>query len=100
MIIELVEMDVKPGSEAAFETAFGPAAELIRRSKGCESVRLLHGIENPNRYRVLVQWKTLENHTEDFRGSPDHTQFREMIAPYVDRARSVPTEHHTVVLEV
>ena len=97
MIIELVEMDVKPGSEAAFETAFGPAIELVRRSKGCLSARLLHGIENPSRFRVVVEWETLEDHTEGFRGSPDHTLFRDIIRPYV--VRSAPTEHHTVVLQ-
>jgi heme-degrading monooxygenase HmoA len=96
MIVELVEMDVTPGGEAAFETAFGPAIELIKRSKGCLSARLLHGIENPSRFRVVVEWETLEDHTEGFRGSPGHLKFKEIIAPFV--VRSGGAEHHTVAL--
>ena len=98
MVVELVEMNVKPGLEAAFEVAFGPASELLLRSKGCESVRVMRGIEHASRYRILIQWQKLENHTEDFRGSEDHKKFREIVAPFSER--SVPTEHHTVVMDI
>lgn len=97
MIFELVEMNVTPGMEAAFEAAFEPAIELLRRSNGCESARLLRCIEFPSRFRVLVQWQTLEHHTEQFRGSADHKKFKEIIAPFVERSSGA--EHHSVVLE-
>jgi heme-degrading monooxygenase HmoA len=97
MIFELVEMNLKPGMESAFESAFEPALELLRRSTGCAAAQLLRCIEHPSRFRVLVQWQTLEHHTEQFRGSADHTRFKEIVAPFVERSSGA--EHHTVVME-
>lgn len=96
MIIEMVEMDVKPGTEAAFEAAIGRSVEYFKQAKGCTSVRMMRAIEAPNRFRFFVEWQTLENHTEDFRGSPGHVAMKDLIAPYVER--SAPPEHHRVVL--
>jgi heme-degrading monooxygenase HmoA len=72
MVLEIVEVDAVPGAEAAFEEAYRTAADLLHRAKGFMSMQLLRGIEEPNRYRVLVQWQTLESHTRDFRESPDY----------------------------
>ncbi len=97
MITEMVEMDIKPGSEAAFEAAFQQCMTLLARSAGCVSARMLRSIENPGRYRLLVQWQTLEHHTEKFRGTPDHKSLKEIMAPFVERSSG--PEHHAVALE-
>ena len=47
------------------------AAPLFQRAKGCRGMELQRSVERPNRYRLFVQWETLENHTVDFRGSAD-----------------------------
>jgi heme-degrading monooxygenase HmoA len=97
MITELVEMDIKPGLEAEFESAFQQCMDFLARSSGCISARMLRSIENPSRYRLLVQWQTLEHHTEKFRGSADHKAFKEIMAPFVERTSGA--EHHAVALE-
>ena len=99
MILELVEINLKPGTAAAFEAAFSQAIPLLEGAKGCLSARLVHGIENPDRYRLLVHWETLEDHTEGYRGSPNQLKLRDLIAPYADPHRRVPTEHHTIAIE-
>jgi heme-degrading monooxygenase HmoA len=33
----------------------------------------------PQRYRLFVQWETLENHTKDFRESPDFHEWRKLV---------------------
>jgi heme-degrading monooxygenase HmoA len=97
MITELVEMDIKPGSEAAFEAAFQQCMTFLGRSNGCASAQMLRSIENPSRYRLLVQWQTLEDHTEKFRGSADHKALKEVLAAFVERSSG--PEHHSVALE-
>ncbi len=81
MVLEIAQIDVKPGMEQAFENAVAQAVPLFRRAKGCESVKLVRSIEQPARYRLLVRWQTLENHTVDFRGSPDFQQWRALAGP-------------------
>ena len=47
------------------------AAPLFKRAKGCTGMTLQRSVEMPARYRLFVQWDTVENHTVDFRGSAD-----------------------------
>ena len=83
VVFELVECMIEPGSESAFEAAYAEGRQLLLRAKGCISVRLLRGVEEPTKYRLIVQWQTLENHTNDFRGSADHQHLREITGRYV-----------------
>jgi heme-degrading monooxygenase HmoA len=69
MITEIVDIEVKPGEEAAFEAAVAQAIPVFRRSKGCRGVELARTIERRTKYRLFVKWETLEDHTVTFRGS-------------------------------
>lgn len=79
MVLEIAQIDVKPGMENDFETGVQKAAPLFRRAKGCKGMELQRSIERPGRYRLFVQWETLENHTVDFRGSADFTEWRKLV---------------------
>lgn len=79
MILEIAQIDVKPGMESEFEAGVRKAAPLFKRAKGCHSMKLERGIEKPGRYRLVVGWETLENHTVDFRGSADFQEWRSLV---------------------
>ena len=79
MILEIAQIDVKPGMEAEFEAGVAKAAPLFRRAKGCGGLELQRSIEKPNRYRLLVRWETLEDHTVAFRGSDDFQEWRRLL---------------------
>ena len=76
MVTEIAQIDVKPGMEAEFESGVAKAKPLFMRAKGCKGVALNRSIEKPQRYRLVIQWETLENHTVDFRGSEDFKAWR------------------------
>ena len=67
MILEIAQIDVKPGMEAEFKSGVKKAASIFKRAKGCKSMALQRSHEMPQRYRLFVQWETVENHTKDFR---------------------------------
>ena len=79
MITEIAQIDIKPGTEAEFETGVKNAAPLFQRAKGCHGVELQRSIEKPGRYRLFVKWQTVENHTVDFRGSADFAEWRKLV---------------------
>lgn len=79
MVTEIAQIDVKPGMEAEFEAGVAKAAPVFKRAKGCKAMRLERSIEMPQRYRLFVAWETLENHTVDFRGSPDFQEWRSLV---------------------
>jgi heme-degrading monooxygenase HmoA len=79
MILEIAQIDVKPGLEAEFEAGVAKAVPVFNRAKGCKGVELKRSIEKPSRYRLFVTWETLENHTVDFRGSADFAEWRKLV---------------------
>jgi quinol monooxygenase YgiN len=79
MVLEIAQIDIKPGLEAEFEQGVAKAAPLFKRAKGCTGMNLQRSIEKPGRYRLFVQWATVENHTADFRGSADFQEWRKLV---------------------
>jgi heme-degrading monooxygenase HmoA len=84
MITELALIAIRAGCEAQFEQAFPQAEKFLAASRGYVSHTLRRSIEAPNRYALTVQWETLEDHTQGFRGSPAFAQWRAIIGPYFD----------------
>ncbi len=95
MVLEIAQIDVKPGMEQQFEDGVSRAAPIFRRAKGCSSMKLTRSVEKPARYRLFVRWATLENHTVDFRGSADFQEWRKLVGhcfaapPEVEHVREV-----------
>jgi heme-degrading monooxygenase HmoA len=78
MILEVAILNVIPGLEAEFESAFQQASAIISRMHGYGSHQIRRCIEQRNRYLLLVEWETLEDHT-GFRGSPDYQQWKQLL---------------------
>lgn len=52
---------------------------LFRRAQGCHGVQLKRSIEQPQRYRLIVAWETVEHHTVEFRNSADFAEWRRLV---------------------
>ena len=79
MVLEIAQIDVKPGMEEKFEAGVKAAGPIFQRAKGCQGMEVQRSIEHPSRYRLFVKWETLENHTVDFRGSADFQEWRKLV---------------------
>jgi len=86
MVLEIAVFTVKPGQADAFAAAYAQARRFIEAAAGCRSVRMTRGVEDPDRFTLLVEWQTLEDHVEGFRGSEAFAQWRALIGPHVDSA--------------
>lgn len=94
MIMELAEIDIKRGQEAEFEAAVARAARYFLSSKGCHGVTLHRSVEQPTRYRLLVEWETLDDHVIGFRNSDAFVEWRRLAGPHF---ASTPRIEHLVV---
>jgi heme-degrading monooxygenase HmoA len=79
MITEIAQIDVKPGMEAEFEAGVKNAAPIFQRAKGCHGMELRRSIEKPSRYRLFIEWDTVDDHNVGFRGSPDFQEWRKLV---------------------
>ena len=91
MILEVAILNIRPGEEASFELAFTEAQMIIRSIKGYRSHQLQRCLERPGRYVLLVNWATLEDHTEGFRKSGQYQEWRELLHHFYD---PFPTVEH------
>lgn len=95
MILEAAILNVIPGREADFESAFQEASPIIASMNGYISHQLQHCVEAPNRYLLLVQWKNLEAHTIGFRGSEAYQEWKRLLHHFYDPFPTV--EHYALI---
>jgi heme-degrading monooxygenase HmoA len=91
MILEVATLNVIPGQETAFESAFRRAAPILTRTHGYNSHELRRSIEHTSRYILLVEWQTLEDHTIGFRNSPAYQEWKALLHHFYD---PFPTVEH------
>ncbi|TCN54872.1 heme-degrading monooxygenase HmoA [Rhodococcus sp. SMB37] len=91
MILEHAPLQVEPGRASEFESAFAKAEQIISRMPGFRTISLSRCIERPDAYLLLVEWDTLEDHTEGFRGSPEYQEWRRLLHHFYD---PFPTVEH------
>lgn len=83
MILEIAEIRIAPGQQAAFEEAVQRAViTVVSQAKGMRGYKVNKGIESPERYVLHILWDTLEDHTVAFRQGPLFPQWRAIVAPF------------------
>ena len=97
MVIEHALLPVDPARAAEFEKAFERARSIIAATPGFRRLSLSRGIEQPGFYLLLVEWESVEAHTEGFRGSPGYQEWRALLHHFYDPFPTV--EHFQPVLE-
>ena len=96
MILEIADIRIQPGQQAAFEEAIQRGvATVASKAKGFQGFKVNKGIESPERYILQIFWDTLENHTVDFRQGPLFAQWRAIVGPFFASPPNV--EHFDLV---
>lgn len=79
MILEQAVLQVKPGHEAKFEQAMREALPLIAASEGFIRLDVRPCLDAKGKYLLLVEWRTLEDHTKGFRGSARYGEWKRLL---------------------
>ena len=96
MILELADIRIQPGQNAAFEAAIQKGArDVISQANGFQGFKVNRGVENPERYILQIFWSTLEDHTVAFRQGPLFAQWRAIVGPFF--AAPPVVEHYELV---
>ena len=96
MILELADIRIQPGQQAAFDEAIQRGiATVISKAKGFQGFKVNKGIESPERYILQIFWDTLEDHTVAFREGPLFPEWRAIVGPFF---AGPPTVEHFELL--
>ena len=98
MVLEIAEIRIAPGQQAAFDEAIQRALKTVMsQAKGARNFKVVKGIESPERYVLHIEWDTLEDHTVGFREGPLFAQWRAIIGPFF--ASPPVVEHFNLVTQ-
>lgn len=96
MILEVADIRIHPGQQAAFDEAIRRGVEtVIAQAGGFRGYQVHKGVESPERYLLMIRWDTLENHTVDFRQSEAFVRWRAIVGPFF--AAPPQVEHFTLL---
>ena len=79
-VLEIAEITVT--EPAGFEAAVAKARPYFLAAEGCLGLTLRRVIENPEVYRLVVTWRTVEDHLVTFRQSQGFQLWRELASPF------------------
>lgn len=91
MILEVAVLNIKEGLSPEFEKAFEEAQLIISSMKGYIAHQLKRCIEENDKYVLLVEWETLEDHEIGFRKSEQYQEWKILLHHFYD---PFPTVQH------
>lgn len=84
MILEVAILNIKEGLSLEFERSFQKVENIISSMKGYISHQLKKCIEEENKYILLVNWETIEDHEIGFRKSDEYQQWKTLLHHFYD----------------
>ena len=95
VVLEVAIIEVTPGQEDEFVSAYHRVRSEVSGAPGCRSIRMTRGVESPSRFVLLVEWESVEAHEQGFRATERFARWRAAIGPHFAGPPNV--EHYTDV---
>jgi len=92
MITAIANLSVKARKAQAFENTFKQAQHILVNAKGYISHRLQKSVDTENKYALIIQWQTLEDHLTGFRKSEAYKEWKALLHHFYDPLPKV--EHY------
>ena len=93
MVLEVAILNIKEGLSKDFEVAFKKAEKIISTQKGYVSHQLKKCIEQEDKFILLVNWETIEEHEVGFRKSNEYQKWKELLHHFY---KPFPTVEHYI----
>ena len=90
---EIAEVRVAQGREDEFESTFRSLLPILGNADGRLDVKLLRGMDKAGAFLILVEWQSVEHHTEVFRNSEAFSEFSEALGSLL---AAPPTPFHAI----
>ena len=91
MILEVATLNIKKGRSTEFEINFKKAERIISSMNGYVSHQMKKCLEEDDKYILLVNWETLEDHEIGFRKSAEYQEWKALLHHFYE---PFPTVEH------
>ncbi|MDW5288337.1 antibiotic biosynthesis monooxygenase [Formosa sp. PL04] len=96
MILEVAILNIKEGKNQQFETDFIHAGKYISAIKGYKNHTLKKCVEQENKYILLVNWESIDDHNIGFRTSEEYLKWKALLHHYYEPFPTV--EHYETII--
>jgi len=93
MLVEIAYLTIDPGRAKDFEAAVAQAVPFFKAADGCLGMRLERVEEDRGKYRLSVDWQSVEHHMVTFRQSEGFRQWRALSGPFFTQTPTVEHWH-------
>jgi quinol monooxygenase YgiN len=93
---EIAEFAVVGGKEDEFATSVLGFEPVFLGFEGCTAFQLQRSVDVPGRFVLLIEWETVEHHTEK---APTTDGFKSFVAAVEPMWAEAPRVFHTAVVE-
>jgi quinol monooxygenase YgiN len=97
MVVEYIRYRIPQERQEQFEAAYRTAAASLDGSEHCLAYELSHGVEEPERYILRIEWDSVEGHEQGFRRGPEFQSFFAAVRPFFD---DIEEMHHYDVTSI
>jgi quinol monooxygenase YgiN len=94
-IWEIAEFSIAPGEEGEFEQRVLDSAPIFAAAEGCTAFRLHRAVDVAGRFLLLIEWDSVEHHTEKFTATDGFATFVAAVSPLY---AAEPRVFHTTAL--
>jgi heme-degrading monooxygenase HmoA len=94
---EITEMQVAQGREDEFVHTFQSHLSIVKNAEGALDCKLLRGVDKEGAFLLLIEWQSVEHHTEVFTKSEGFTTLSTAVAPFLTAPPAV--FHGAIVLD-
>lgn len=82
MIVEYTRYRIPQERREAFVQAYEKATQYMKSSPHCLAYELTHCTEEPDRFVLRIEWKSIAEHLEGFRKEPGFREFFQLVQPF------------------
>ena len=92
---EIAEFTITPGQEDEFAQRVQAAEPIFAAAEGCTALQLQRSVDVPGRFLLLIEWDSVEHHTEKFTATEGFRTFVDSVTPCY---AADPRAFHTAVV--
>ena len=85
IIYEVVAITIDKLMVDDYKTAFSQAEPIIKRQDGYLGHTMLQHHDDITRFKLIIQWRSIDDHQIGFRQSEDYQEWKVLLHPFYDQ---------------
>jgi len=82
-VVEIIRYNLPQEKAKDFAAIYREISKYLAASPHCRGYQVLHGIEEANRFIIVIEWDSIAGHEQGFTNSADFPNFITPLRPYL-----------------